>query len=88
MTEPNINLIQCGDHQLAPWSIVCEHLMNGASREWMSMPSNNPEVDYDWVCPDCIPTEENPPNIDNLRAICIHCVRHLRSKFDPNFKSE
>ena len=46
MTEPNINLIQCGNHNWVPWSIVCVHLINGEP-EWIALDSTNPEVDFD-----------------------------------------
>jgi hypothetical protein len=85
--EMNHHLIQCGDHQLAPWSIVCIHLSSGESREWIPLKSSSPEVDYDWVCPDCVPNSEiEKPDITKLQAVCIHCVRELRMQYDPNFE--
>ena len=85
MTAPN--LIMCGDHKMAPWSIVCVHLVDGSSREWMPIDSTFPEVDFDWVCPDCYSTITEP-DISRLKAICIHCVRYLRQKYDPNFEDD
>lgn len=82
----NTDLIQCGDHQWAPWSIVCKHLADGECQEWVPLESSNPEVDFDWTCPDCIPSDENPPDLDDLRAVCIHCVRKLRKAYDPNYE--
>jgi hypothetical protein len=87
------DLIQCGDHKWAPWSIVCTHLVSGDSREWVPVPSTNPEVEYDWLCPDCVRTHEDVVGGDNdaedellpkLKAICIHCVRELRRQFDKS----
>ena len=96
MSEKNINLIQCGDHNWAPWSIVCIHLVNKESTEWIPIESNNPEVDYDWICPACDEfqqqyiTEETSTDevIKDLRPACIHCVRQLRKESDPNYKEE
>lgn len=87
MSEPNINLIQCADHKWSPWSIVCVHLVHGQSREWIGLPSNFPEVDCDWVCPEC-EAEIEKPDLKKLMAICIHCVRKLRKKFDPNYTED
>jgi len=81
------DLIQCGDHSWAPWSVVCVHLCSGTSREWIGIPSNSPEVDFDWVCPECEPHIEKP-DLEKLKAVCIHCVRKLRRRFDPNFQED
>lgn len=87
----NHDLIKCSDHKLAPWSIVCTHLINGQSREWKHLDSNNPEVDHDWLCPDCMTQyiNENRQNlktdITHLRPVCIHCVRKLRTMYDNTY---
>lgn len=74
---------------MAPWSIVCVHLANGTSREWIPLESSSPETNFDWVCPDCIPDPQaETVNLKNLMPVCIHCVRHLREKFDPNFEED
>jgi len=78
------NLIECGDHQWSPWSIVCVHLMEQTSKDWVPIDSNFPEVDHDWVCPEC-EKKMMEPEIDDLRCICIHCVRILRREHDTNF---
>jgi hypothetical protein len=72
-------LIRCGDHKLAPWCIVCVHLESGASNEWRPIPQG-PESDTenDWLCPECLALFPNIPE-QNMRALCIHCVRKLRS---------
>ena len=78
-------LIQCGDHSWAPWSVICVHLMEGDSKEWMAMPSVHPEVDHDFICPAC---HEQGGEVgweammDKLKAVCIHCVRKLQA--EPN----
>ena len=83
------DLIQCADHQWAPWSVVCIHLCQGTSRQWEGLDSNNPEVDHDWLCPACMKEHmADQDNLDHLRPVCIHCVRKLRKMYDPNFKEE
>jgi hypothetical protein len=74
----NTQLIQCGDHKWAPWSLVCVHLVNRESHEWCPVPNPDPEVDHDWLCPQCF---EKYPDVDVevVRCICIHCVRELRA---------
>ena len=84
MMDNNHLLISCGDHKLAPWSIVCVHLMNQMSKDWVPIKSNHPEVDFDWVCTECAKTISNP-DIENLRCVCIHCTQQLRKSFDANF---
>ena len=75
----NTNLIRCADHQLAPWAIVCIHVMDGKSDSAVAIPKEDgSEVMFDWVCPDCesIMEETNESgDIDHLAAVCIHCLR-------------
>lgn len=43
------------------------------------------EVDYDWLCDDC--RNKHPDmDVDDLKAICIHCVRVLQARagVDPD----
>lgn len=84
----NTNLIQCGDHKMAPWSVVCIHLIQSESNEWIPIESTSPEVDYDWTCPECVPEPNKEINIENLRPVCIHCVRKLRKELDPKYTEE
>jgi len=73
------DLIQCADHKWAPWSLACVHLVNGAP-DWTAVPNDDsPEVDLDWLCIEC--HRKHPEvDVDDLRAICIHCVRELQTK--------
>ena len=74
----SLNLIQCADHKWAPWSIVCIHLVDGGT-DWNPVPNEMPEVDYDWLCDVC--RNKYPDvDVDDLKSICIHCVRELQSK--------
>ena len=83
------HLIRCGDHNYAPWSIVCCHLIDNTSDKWMPINSDAPEVDYDWVCPDCVQHMETSGDwpTHNLKCVCIHCVRYLRQKYDKGYKN-
>jgi hypothetical protein len=36
-------------HGLAPWGLVCRHLVAGAPREWLP----GPESENDWHCAEC-----------------------------------
>lgn len=83
------HLIKCKNHKLAPWGIVCRHLATGQSREWMAIKSPHPEVDSDFLCEECLVKQaEGDENIDDLMVACIHCMRDMRKKYDPNFELE
>jgi hypothetical protein len=92
--EDNYLLIECGNHQWAPWSVVCTHLLTGTSKNWVSIESEHPEVDFDWLCPDCFKefNREYDEQIDHkityLRPVCIHCVKKLRRIHDKNWDGE
>lgn len=77
-------LIQCGDHQWAPWCVVCVHLATGASHQWERIAGEDGNQD-DWVCPACLAKMPDDIIVENLKAICIHCVRVLQARdgFDP-----
>jgi hypothetical protein len=33
------HLIRCGDGGLAPWCVVCRHLLEGTASEWVPVPA-------------------------------------------------
>ena len=74
-------LIQCGDHSYAPWALICVHLMKGTAKEWVAIEvDDGREVDNDYICPDCAGKVSMTPgewDIENLRAVCIHCLRDI-----------
>lgn len=75
------DLIRCGGHGFAPWHIVCVHLVEGTSKDWVAIPlrpDDGREVDSDWLCPDCADEYDAGINIDKLKPVCMHCVRKLR----------
>lgn len=72
-------LIECGDHSYAPMVIICRHLCEGESDSWCPVDSCEPEVDHDWLCPECF---EHFPyvEVDDLVGVCMHCARSLKSR--------
>jgi hypothetical protein len=72
-------LVRCGDHRYAPGVIACKHLFEGESETWCPVVSGDPEVDHDWLCPECL---KEFPNVDanDLVSVCIHCARRLKSR--------
>ncbi len=71
-------LIQCSDGTYAPVVCVCNHLVDGASTQWCPIPSHRPEVECDWLCPDCLGRAADLA-VNDLQAICCHCAGHLRA---------
>jgi hypothetical protein len=78
-------LIRCGDHSYAQWCCICIHLFDGSSHEWCPVPTgdNASEVENDWVCPECLARFEDL-DVDDLRCVCIHCARQLRTAGSNN----
>jgi len=72
-------LILCGDHQYAPWSVVCIHLATGACHDWQRFPGEEGNQD-DWLCPACAAKGFDKLPLANLKAICVHCVRELQGE--------
>lgn len=81
-------LIRCGDHQWAPWCVVCVHLATGTSHQWQRVEGTDNNQD-DWVCRECLAKGLDTLTADDLKAICIHCVREMQARdgFD-GFKGE
>jgi hypothetical protein len=73
-------LIQCGDHKDAAWGLICVHLANQTSTDWVRVPQE-PGEDFqnDFLCPACIKAFPNLSPKD-LQAVCIHCIRRLRQE--------
>jgi hypothetical protein len=86
--KPNTDLIKC-KHGWRPWSIVCVHLLNGSSTDWIPIPQNRKGDSFDWICPKCDKRWEEMVekfNIDDVRPVCIDCVADIRRGLDRNFK--
>lgn len=90
MSKPkpqNTKLIKC-KHGWRPWSIVCVHLLDASSMEWISLPQEDC-ADKDWLCPVCLANWEKiveEHNLDDIRPICVDCVGEIRRVFDRNYE--
>ena len=88
MTVPLV--IQCGDHNYAPYSFVCRHLIENPLQEWIPIDiaeDDGREVDNDWVCEECDKNEiwtKHEEAVEALRIICIHCIKIIRSNPENN----
>lgn len=83
------DLIQCGGHGLVPWHIVCNHLIEGTSNDWVLVPladDDGRDVEGDYLCPECDKEHmRDELDIAKLQAVCMHCVRRLRAAMDPKY---
>jgi len=75
-------LIQCGDHNFAPWAITCVHICEGTAADIVRLPNQiGGEAKYDWICAECFEKHfgDGPDKGDltDLRAVCIHCLRRV-----------
>lgn len=75
------NVIRCGDHQLAPYHIVCVHVVDGpaAAEDWVAVTlaeDDLREVEADYLCRACNQAMAGgtKPNLDLLRLVCMHCM--------------
>lgn len=89
--KKDIRYIQCGDHKWRRWSIVCIHLCEGISREWIALP--NPDGPDDYLCPEClknwdwIMSRTGEGYRTDIRPVCVMCIERIRVKFDPKYQS-
>lgn len=92
--KPDTRFLECTKHGVKrwlPWSIVCTHLLNVESKEWVPLPQNGKMKGFDYFCPNCIREMDRIVNdryLDNLRPICSECVKTIRRVFDPLYKEE
>jgi hypothetical protein len=78
--------VMCQEHGLAPWGIVCFHLVTGESRKWRPAPhGSGPGCENDWLCPECASKSELADH-HSLNLLCVQCIRALRQKYDPTVK--
>ncbi len=75
-------LVECGDHSYSPYSFICQHLLDNPSLEWNPMEvGDGREVEYDWICPDCLDRHLQGENLgETLQTVCIGCVRRIRGE--------
>ncbi len=75
-------VIKCSNHQYAPYSFLCCHLLDNPTMEWVPMEvDDGREVENDWLCKDCYDLFQTGDDLaDQIVPICINCVRHLRGE--------
>lgn len=71
------SLIECEGHGLAPWSILCTHLLSGPPTEymWSDGPPSHPEGLRDASCPECWRRYHDGESTEFLVCVCLHCAR-------------
>jgi len=90
MSKPKCpQLIECGDHKMSPFCIICVHLIEGSPRKAFALPASeaSPEVDHDWVCEKCVATMGKrgaKAVLDDLRPVCIHCARKVIDRHEKD----
>ena len=78
MSAEERKLIRCGDHSLAPWAITCVHICEGTADDALAIPQpEGSEVEFDWLCRKCYEDQAAGAGGDDLRVVCIHCLREL-----------
>ena len=80
MKNNKSRLVQCGDHQLAPWALTCTHVCDGTATDVFPIPQDvGSETENDWLCMDCFEkfAIERQGSVEDLRVVCIHCLRNL-----------
>jgi hypothetical protein len=70
-------LIKCSDGMYAPTVVVCRHLFDGESNSWNPVSGEGEEV-FDWLCPECLAKFPADVDVDDLKAVCMHCARQMR----------
>lgn len=87
MSVEETKLIRCADHRLAPWAITCVHILEGTADDVVAVPQpQGSEVEFDWICPRCHEKlfrqdQAGSADVDDLRAVCIHCLRLLLKRY-------
>ena len=86
-------LIECGDHDFAPCALTCVHICEGTATAVVPIQREEGcEVENDWMCPQCykkyfLSEHDDDPGIDDLRAVCIHCLRKILKPYEKNRES-
>ena len=75
-------VIECSDHSFAPYSFLCNHLIDNPKQFWVSMDvQDGREVENDYLCSECADSFEHGDELaEVLIPICINCTRQLRSQ--------
>ena len=75
-------VIECADHSFAPFSFLCNHLLENSNQNWVAMKvEDGREVENDWLCEECAQRFETGDELaEVLVPICIGCVRKMRNE--------
>lgn len=80
--ENNDKTVFCEEHGISPYSIICDHLVYGESKQWTAVEvDDGREVIADWCCPKCYKAharKEDP--IESLTVGCMHCIRRIQAE--------
>jgi len=86
MIKPLPCVVTCHTHGVQPWHVVCSHLLDAPSQEWLPVEKSKDdegdrrEVEHDYVCQMCadewIKQNKMPPS-HMLRIVCMMHVRDL-----------
>lgn len=73
-------VIECGNNSFAPYSFVCQHLIDVPTVNWNPIEvSDGREVEYDWLCDECLDKHEIGNDLaEVIVPICTYCVRNLK----------
>jgi hypothetical protein len=75
-------LVECADHSFAPFSFLCNHLLDNPNQNWVSMEvQDGREVENDFLCEECAERFEAGEQLEEVLApVCINCVRCLKGE--------
>ena len=76
-------LIQCEDDGWAPWSVVCNHLLDSETPiEFLYSvgPTHHPEGLRDAACLKCWEHYQETGDYSEMRPVCMHCARKILVK--------
>jgi len=78
-------LIECGNHQFAPWALTCTHVMSGTAADVVPIRcEEGREAEFDWLCPECYRKYwlgNNDWTTGDLALVCIHCLRKIMKPY-------
>lgn len=86
LATKNKTLVKCGNHHMAPAGMICIHLADQTSTEWRSMiplfdpAEDSTQFENDWLCRECFDrcvATQSLPDLDDIRTVCIYCIRDL-----------
>ena len=84
-------LIECGDHQFAPYAATCVHVIQRTAADIVPVRcEEGGEVEYDWLCPKCYMKyyidNEKVREVDDLIVVCIHCLRKIMKPYHKQMR--